>query len=103
MPDSRRRIILQWSAAGAALAATGRAAAQAAVDPKDPAAVSLGYVTDATKVDKAKFAKYQAGQHCGGCQLFQGAAGAATGACPIFAGKQVASAGWCSAWVKKAA
>src|SRR5437773_6937597 len=41
----------------------GRAAAQAArLDEKDAQAQSLGYKHDATKVDKAKFAKYVAGQ-----------------------------------------
>ena len=47
----------------------------AKVDPKDPQAAALGYVTDATKADKAKFPKYAAGQACGSCQLFQGKAG----------------------------
>jgi len=43
----------------------GRAAAQAArLDEKDAQAQSLGYKHDATKVDKAKFAKYVAGQNC---------------------------------------
>ena len=72
------------------------------VDPKDPQAAALGYVTDATKADKARFPKYAAGQACGGCQLYQGKPGDAYGGCAIFAGKQVASKGWCSAYTKKA-
>jgi hypothetical protein len=72
------------------------------VDEKDAQAVSLGYVADASKVDKAKFASYQAGQACSSCALYQGAAGSTAGGCGIFAGKQVAAAGWCSAYAKKA-
>lgn len=72
------------------------------VDPKDSAAVALGYVADAAKVDKAKFPKFAAGQHCGNCTLFQGKPTDATGGCPIFPGKSVHGKGWCSAYVKKA-
>lgn len=72
------------------------------VDEKDAQAVSLGYVADASKVDKAKFASFQAGQACSNCALYQGAAGSTAGGCGIFAGKQVAAAGWCSAYAKKA-
>jgi High potential iron-sulfur protein len=72
------------------------------VDEKDAVAVSLGYVADASKVDKAKYANFAAGQNCAGCALYQGAA-AAAGGCPLFAGKQVSAKGWCSAFAKKAA
>ena len=81
----------------------GNAAAQAArVDEKDAQAQSLGYKHDATKVDKAKFSKFQAGQTCANCTLYQGKPTDAWGGCPLFPGKQVAGKGWCSAWVKKA-
>jgi hypothetical protein len=81
----------------------GNAAAQAArVDEKDAQAQSLGYKHDATKVDKAKFPKYVAGQTCANCTLYVGKPTDAWGGCPIFPGKQVAGKGWCSAWVKKA-
>ena len=72
------------------------------VDPKDAQAVALGYVTDATKADKAKYKNYAAGQECATCQLYQGKAGSTAGGCPLFAGKQVSAKGWCSAWAKKA-
>ena len=72
------------------------------VEEKEAQAQSLGYKHDATKVDKVKFAKYQAGQTCATCTLYQGKPADAWGACPIFAGKQVAGKGWCSAYVKKA-
>jgi hypothetical protein len=79
-----------------------KAAVGGMVDEKDPQAVSLGYVADATKVDKAKFATYQAGQACSSCMLYQGAAGSAAGGCGIFAGRQVPAGAWCSAYNKKA-
>ena len=101
---TRRHFIRLLPVAGATLAAAS--AVQAAdlpmVSEKDPAAAGLGYVADATKVDKAKFTKYAAGQVCGNCVLFQGKAADAAGPCPLFAGKQVAGKGWCSAYAKKA-
>lgn len=98
-----RRQFIQWiPAAGLAAWAGRHAQAQTKVSEKDPQAVALGYVEDATKADKAKFKTYAAGQKCGNCQLFQGKAGDAAGNCPLFAGKQVAGKGWCSAWAKKA-
>ena len=88
----------------AAIAGTaGNSIAQGArVDEKDAQAQSLGYKHDATKVDKAKFPKIQAGQTCANCTLYQGKQADAWGGCPIFPGKQVAGKGWCSAYVKKA-
>ena len=69
---------------------------------QEPQAVALGYVTDARKVDKAKFAKYQAGQRCANCQLYQGAPTLPMAPCAVFAGKQVAGPGWCSAYAPRA-
>jgi len=98
--STRRNFIRLIPVAGGALWA-GQALAQPMVEEKDPTAASLGYVADASKVDKAKYPKYAAGQACHSCALFQGKAGAASGPCPIFAGKQVAAKGWCSAFAKK--
>ena len=101
---TRRSFIQILPLAGAlALCAKGAMAADpTAVDPKDPQAAALGYVTDATKADKVKFPKYAAGQACNGCQLYQGKAGDANGGCAIFAGKKVSAKAWCSAFTKKA-
>jgi hypothetical protein len=100
---SRRSFIQIVPLAGAlALCARGALAADAKVDEKDPQAAALGYVADAARTDKAKFARYAPGQNCGGCQLYQAKATDAFGACPLFGGKQVAGKGWCSAWAKKA-
>jgi hypothetical protein len=98
---TRRTFIQIIPAAGGALLCA-RLAVAADVDPKDPMAVTLGYVPDAASTDKVKFPKYAAGQNCANCQLYQGKAGDASGGCPLFAGKTVAAKGWCSAYVKKA-
>ena len=96
----RRTFVVSLVATGAVMA-TSRAFAQAALSEKDPQAVALGYVSDATKVDTRKYPKYAAGQACSNCALYQGKPGDAAGNCPLFAGKQVAAKGWCSAWAKK--
>ena len=102
--SNRRVFLMQVATASGALALAG--AAQAAQPPMlsetDPQAVALGYKADATKVDKAKFPKYAAGQACANCTLYQGKAGEASGVCPIFAGKPVSAKGWCNSYVKKA-
>lgn len=100
-----RRIFLRTAAQATALGgalAVGSARAQAKLDEKDPQAVGLGYVADATKADAKKFPKYAAGQNCANCALYQGKAGDAWGGCPLFGAKQVAGKGWCNAWAKKA-
>jgi len=100
---SRRQFIQIVPVAGATLLAGRAAVAQGAlVGEKEPQAVALGYVADATKADKAKFKNYAAGQTCANCALYQGKATDAAGACPLFAGKTVAGKGWCSAYAKKA-
>jgi hypothetical protein len=99
---TRRRFIILLPLASAASWAVAQAPAAAPLDPKDPQAVALGYTPDATQVDKAKHSTYVAGQACGNCALYQGAANSASGPCPIYAGKLVSSKAWCSAYVKKA-
>ena len=96
----RRQFVLGIAAVGASL--NQPANAQTMVDLKDPQAIALGYVADASKVDTKKFAKFAPGQLCNNCALYQGKVTDGAAACPLFAGKQVAGKGWCSAWVKKA-
>lgn len=100
MSNTRRTFIMTLAAGGSVLATTAQA--QANLNEKDPQAVALGYVADATKTDTKKFPKYAAGQVCTNCALYQGKATDAAGGCPLFAGKQVAGKGWCSAYAKKA-
>ncbi len=101
--SNRRVFLMQVATASGAIALAGAAQAQQPMLAEtDPQAVALGYKADATKVDKAKFPKYAAGQACANCTLFQGKPTDAAGVCPIFAGKQVAGKGWCNSYVKKA-
>ena len=99
---NRRVFMMQMATAAGATLVAQQASAHAMVAENDPQAVGVGYKADATKVDKAKFPKYAAGQTCANCALYQGKAGAASGGCGLFPGKQVAAKGWCSAWAKKA-
>lgn len=102
MKTTRRQFMI-FSATGLAATAAGQSfAADPMVGESEPQAVSLGYKADASKVDKAKFSKFAAGQNCANCSLYKGAAGSKAGGCAIFPAKQVAAAGWCSAWAKKA-
>ena len=85
-----------------AAAPAAPAAAMAMVDEKDPTAMALGYVADASKTDTSKYKTYTAGMACSNCSLYQGKAGDAAGGCPLFAGRQVAAKGWCGSYAKKA-
>jgi hypothetical protein len=96
-------LIPRLGAASAFALASRQALADAPkVTESDPTAQALGYKMDATKVDKAKYAKYAAGEECSNCQFFQGKPTDAFAPCPMFGGKQVAGKGWCSAYTKKA-
>ena len=99
MNNNRRTFFMTLAACGSMLATA--AYGQAKLDDKDPQAVALGYVPDATKTDAKKYPKYASGQACSNCALYQGKSGDAAGGCPLFAGKQVSAKGWCSAWAKK--
>jgi len=103
MKNGRRQFMILSAAGACALTLNGKVQAQALIAETDPQAVALGYKADASKVDKAKYPRYAAGQICGNCVLFQGKADAAAGGCSLFAGKRVAGKGWCSAYAKKAA
>jgi hypothetical protein len=104
---SRRAIVKGGLIAGAFIPAMGLMANSAAaagrppLDPKDPTAQSLGFTTDATKVDVKANSTYKPNQKCGTCAQFQGKAGDAAGGCNIFAGKSVPSGGWCKVWAQK--
>lgn len=105
---TRRAVIkggLMASAAVSALTVLGNSPSVAAdlpaLDPKDPTAVSLGFVTDATKVDAAANSTYAAGQSCVNCQQYQGDKTSARGGCTLFPGKSVPAAGWCKVWRQK--
>jgi len=96
---TRRSFLVAVAASGAVLA-TG-AQGQTMVDETSPQAISFGYVADAKRVDKTKFPRFEEGQLCSNCALYQGAATDPAGGCALFGASQVAGAGWCNAWSKK--
>jgi hypothetical protein len=61
------------------------------LDPKDPTAQALGYVTKSPNP----------AQICANCNQFQGSASDANGGCKIFPGKQVPAGAYCKSWAKK--
>ena len=93
--------VVTAAVAGASHQATADAKL-APLDEKDGQAQALGYRSDSTKADQAKFPKHAATQMCSTCAVYLGKAGDATGGCAIFAGKAVNAKGWCSVWSKKA-
>jgi hypothetical protein len=97
---SRRDVVkaLSLGVAVGGLPAVTRGADPEKLDVKDPAAVALGYVENAAKVDGKKFPRYVEGSNCENCLQLQGTAGNAYRPCSIFPGKLVAVSGWCSGW-----
>ncbi|NML34676.1 high-potential iron-sulfur protein [Paraburkholderia antibiotica] len=101
MKTSRRHFLLLSAGVGSSLAWSRMALAAGGptmLSPGDPQAQAVGYTEDASKVDKAKFPNFAAGQSCANCSLFQGKASDAYGGCTLFGDKQVAARGWCSAY-----
>ncbi len=104
---SRRAIIKGGLIAGALVPAygliggTARAAGLPALDPSDPTAKALGFVTDASKVDTGANPTYKPAQKCGSCAQYLGKASEATGGCNVFAGHSVPAGGWCKVWAQK--
>lgn len=102
MTTRRQFVLLTLPAALALAGVKATAAEKARVEESDPAAVALAYRHDASKIDAKKFPKYQPGQICANCVLYQGKPTEAWAPCPALAGKLVNAKGWCTAWVKKA-
>ena len=105
---SRRAVVksgLVLSALVPALGLIGNTGAAPAdlppLDPKDPAAVTLGFVDDVSKVDVAANPAYARGQKCANCEQFQGKSSDTRGGCVLFSGKSVPAAGWCKVWRQK--
>jgi hypothetical protein len=69
MKSSRRSFMIASAGLVSALSLARAALAQtsAKLAENDPQAQALGYRDDATKIDKAKYPKYAAGQSCGSC------------------------------------
>jgi hypothetical protein len=92
------------AAAGPAPASPGVAVTAGSLpmlDEKDPQALALGYVDDASRSDQVKFNNYVPGHQCSNCANFLGAEGDKTGGCKIFPEKRVTAQGWCTAWAMR--
>ena len=103
---SRRALVKSGLLAGALVPAIGLIgsdadAAMTPLDPNDPTAKALGFVTDASKVDAKTEATFKPNQKCSTCAQYQGKAGDATAGCNIFAGHTVPAGGWCKVWAQK--
>jgi hypothetical protein len=104
---SRRTIVRNGIIAGALLPAFGlgareaSAAALPALDPNDPTAKALGFVTDIAQVDTKKYSTFKPTQKCATCAQYQGKPTDASAACTIFAGKSVPMNGWCQVWAQR--
>jgi hypothetical protein len=99
---TRRALVKNLSMAAAATALlpprNSQAAEQPHLDVKDPGAVKVGYVENASQVDVKKYPTYSKGSNCENCLLLQGANGAHYRPCSLFPGKLVSIDGWCSGW-----
>jgi len=104
---SRRMVVKSALIGGALMPALNLLAGSAAaadltpLDPNDPTAKALGFVTDSTKVDASVNPTHKPTQRCGTCAQFQGKAGDARGGCNIFTGHSVPQGGWCKVWAQK--
>ena len=85
----------------AAAPASANSAAMPKLSMDDPQAKSLTYVEDATTINSARQPRFQAGQACSNCVLFQKKDDPDWGGCSIFPGKLVKAAGWCSVYAPK--
>ena len=103
MKVTRRKVIKDLSLAAGLSAALPwrqtRGADPVRLDPKDPAAIALGYLENAAQVDVKKYPDFVKGSNCENCLQLQGSAGSSYRPCGLFPGKLVAVGGWCKGWV----
>jgi hypothetical protein len=99
---TRRSLVKNLGIAAAVTALLPPRQSQAAepphLDVKDPAAIAVGYVENASQVDLKKYPAYIKGSTCENCLLLQGTTGSHYRPCNLFPGKVVAASGWCSGW-----
>ncbi|MDH3788503.1 MAG: high-potential iron-sulfur protein [Xanthomonadales bacterium] len=106
--NRRNFLKLGMKASGGALALSAipiQLLADDEVTVDEPLAQAMGYVTDATTVDTAKFPKRAgeagASQFCNNCALYAGKVDDEIAPCSIFQNRPVRGLGWCNAWVAK--
>jgi hypothetical protein len=102
-PTFSRRALVKTLVLGAAAAGPwagyeSRGAEATKLDVNDPAAIALGYVENAERVDTKKFPRYVQGSNCDNCLQLQGKPGNSYRPCSLFPGKLVAVGGWCAGW-----
>lgn len=96
---SRRHLCALLAGAGT-LGVAGRLGAQPAVlDPASPQGRAIGYIVDATKVDRARNPQYSPGETCFNCIHYRGRTPQAP--CAAVANKLVAGPGWCRIWARR--
>ena len=99
---TRRSLVKNLGVAAAVTALLPPRQSQAAepphLDVKDPAAIAVGYVENASQIDLKKYPAYIKGATCENCLLLQGTTGSHYRPCNLFPGKVVAAGGWCSGW-----
>jgi len=98
---SRRALVKTLTVGAAAAAVAARQSLSAEPEKlgvKDPAAVALGYVENAARVDPKKYPTYVKDSTCENCLQLQGKAGDNYRPCTLFPGKLVSVSGWCSGW-----
>ena len=96
-PINRRNFIIKLAGGAAALAASPLVLAKekGRLTEDDPYAKSMGFVTDTTRANSARYRKHSVDQSCSNCQLYKGADGSAEGPCSFFGKRIVPSTGWC--------
>lgn len=67
------------------------------LDENSAQAKQLAYVHDASTISADSQPRYESGQLCSNCALYQGGSDP-WGACPLFQGKLVKSTGWCNGY-----
>ena len=67
----------------------------------DPQAKALAYTHDASTVDADTQPRYQPGQLCKNCALYQGSEDDEWAGCSIFPRRLVNGAGWCNVYAPK--
>jgi hypothetical protein len=101
-PVTRRTLVknLGFAAVVAAVLPPRRSLAAEAphLDVKDPAAMAVGYVEDASGIDLKKYPAHVKDSTCENCLLLQGTTGSHYRPCDLFPGKLVSVSGWCSGW-----
>lgn len=96
--EPNRRDWIKALASGSILAMSTHGITQVLLGETEPQAKALGYVSDASKVDRGMQPKFNLGQACNNCNFFKIGPEASTGTCKLFSGRRVSAVGWCSGY-----